>query len=288
MNDAALAIGHALFLWWFGTGVVLYLDGLPPRTFRWTVLGATALLAAAVAALAATRDDVSLAATHVAFAAAVMVWAWNEVLFLTGLVTGPRRSRRPADDRGWRRFRHAAETILYHELLLAASAAGLALLLADSANRVGLWTFLTLWAMRLSTKLNIFLGVRNLGEAFLPDHLAYLASYFRRAPMNRLFPWSVIASSAALAALVAVAAAADTDPVDAVALSLVATLLTLAILEHGFLVLPLDTATLWRWGFRSRAAASLTPSGAAPVAVPVPLTQDPPPQTAVDTQRRSA
>jgi hypothetical protein len=37
-------------------------------------------------------------------------------------------------------------------------------------------------------------------------------------------------------------------------MTLVATLLSLAILEHLFLVLPLPFENLWRWGLRSRAA----------------------------------
>ena len=32
------------------------------------------------------------------------------------------------------------------------------------ANQVGTWTFLVLWVMRLSAKLNVFLGVPNLTE----------------------------------------------------------------------------------------------------------------------------
>ena len=280
MSDAAIAIGHALFLWWFGTGIVLYLDGLPARTFRRTVAVATGLLGLAVVALAMTRDEASPVAAHIAFAAAVTIWGWNEILFLSGLVTGPRRSRSPAGDRGWTRFRHAAETVLYHEILLVASAGGIALVLVGAENKVGLWTFLILWAMRLSTKLNIFLGVRNLGESFLPDHLAYLASYFRRAPMNRLFPWSVIGSSALLAALVVAATATDSPPFQVVAACLVGTLLALAILEHGFLVLPLDSVGLWRWGLRSRVVV--------PVAEPLNSTSETPRKTAVDGQRRSA
>jgi hypothetical protein len=36
-------------------------------------------------------------------------------------------------------------------------------------------------------------------------------------------------------------------------LALVGTLLTLAVLEHWFLVLPLPSEALWSWGLRSRA-----------------------------------
>lgn len=252
MSQTGLAIGHALFLWWFGTGAVLYLDGLPRRTYPWTLAGASLLAAAALALIGTTRDATGVTGAHVGFAAAVAVWAWNEVLFLTGTVTGPRRTARPLGDIGWRHFRNAAETVIYHELALAGSAAVIAALTLGGSNRVALWTFLTLWAMRLSTKLNIFLGVRNLGESFLPDHLAYLASYFRRAPMNPLFPVSVALTTALLVGLVATVAAPGTDAAFAVGLTLIATLVGLALLEHWFLVLPLDPATLWRWGFKSR------------------------------------
>jgi putative photosynthetic complex assembly protein 2 len=256
VSDAALAIVHVLFLWWFGTGAVLFLDGLPRRTFRWTLAGASVLMLAALAVLAARADGTTVADAHVAFAAALVVWAWNEILFLTGTVTGPRRGRCPEGARGWAHFRYAAESILWHEGLIALSAAAVALVTLGGENQVGLLTFLVLWAMRLSTKLNIFLGVRNLGEEFLPDHLRYLASYFRRAAMNPLFPVSMVASTALLAALVAGAIDPATTAFEATGLTILATLTALAILEHGFLVLPFDAAALWRWGLRSRPEAT--------------------------------
>lgn len=260
MSDAALAIAHVLFLWWFGTGAVLFLDGLPRRTFRWTLAGASGLMVGALAVLAATAGSTTVGDAHLAFAAALAVWAWNEILFLTGTVTGPRRGRCPDGARGWAHFRYAAESILWHEGLIALSAAAIALATAGGANQVGLFTFLVLWTMRLSTKLNIFLGVRNLGEEFLPDHLRYLASYFRRAPMNPLFPVSLVASLALFGALVAGAADPGTGAFEATGLTILATLTGLAILEHGFLVLPFDAAALWRWGLRSRPTPARVPT----------------------------
>ena len=41
--DHGLPVLYALFVWWFSTGLILYLDGLPRRTFRWSMLGATVL-----------------------------------------------------------------------------------------------------------------------------------------------------------------------------------------------------------------------------------------------------
>ncbi len=100
MTGTGLAVGHAIFLWWFGTGAVLYLDGLPRRTVPATLAGATALMLAGLAGLFLSRDETGVGAAHVAFASAVLIWGWNEVLFLTGTVTGPRRGNQPVEDRG--------------------------------------------------------------------------------------------------------------------------------------------------------------------------------------------
>jgi putative photosynthetic complex assembly protein 2 len=48
--------------------------------------------------------------------------------------------------------------------------------LGRQPNQVGTGTFAVLWVMRISAKLNLFLGVRNLSEELLPPHLAYLGA----------------------------------------------------------------------------------------------------------------
>ena len=52
-----------------------------------------------------------------------------------------------------------------------------------------------LWWMHQSAKLNVFLGVRNLNEEFLPEHLAFLKGFLNKKPMNLLFPFSVTIST---------------------------------------------------------------------------------------------
>jgi putative photosynthetic complex assembly protein 2 len=84
-----LPIAYTLFAWWFSTGVLLYLNGLPRHTHRWTMLGATVLLGIALVGLVATRDDTRVTGAYLAFTCTLMVWAWQEVAFLLGYVTGP-------------------------------------------------------------------------------------------------------------------------------------------------------------------------------------------------------
>jgi len=248
----------ALFVWWFSTGVVLYLDGLPSRTFKWTMAATTAVSAAAICGLAATADDTSLTGTYMAFACGVLVWAWLEVSFYTGYVTGLKRPPCPEGCKGWAHFGHAIQVSLWHELAILAVAAVVAGLTWGAANTVGLWTFVILWWMHQSAKLNVFLGVRNLNEDWIPDHLAFLRDFLTRKSMNLLFPVSVTVSTVAFVLLVQHALTVA-DPVAAAGTSLLAALMFLAIAEHWFLVLPVPFANLWRWSLRSRAHGGAEP-----------------------------
>ncbi len=263
MSELLLPVGTALFVWWASTGVVMLLDGLPRRTFRCSMLVTTLLAASALLVLARTSQNDSVAAAYMAFACGVMVWAWQEMSFLTGMVTGPRRRACAPGCGGWRHALHAIEAILYHELAIIAGAVLIAAVTWGGSNLTGLWTYLVLWAMRQSAKLNLHLGVRNTGEEFVPEHLSYITSFFRRRPMNLLFPVSVTAATAVAVWLVQLALAPDLAPGQAVGLMLVASMLALGVIEHWFLVLPLPVDALWRWSLRARGARGANPDAEA-------------------------
>jgi putative photosynthetic complex assembly protein 2 len=250
----------ALAVWWLSTGLILYLDGLPRRTFGTTLTLATALLGAALWGLHQTRFDTGPTGAYCAFSCALLVWAWQELAFLLGVVTGPRRLPCPPDAFGWARARLALLTVLHHEIALVVLAVAVGLIVGDGNNRIGWWTYLALWIMRQSAKLNLFLGARNLSEAFLPDHLRYLHSYFRRRAINRLIPVSIVATAGAATAVWQQALALPGDAPQAAGLALVGTLLALGALEHLLLVLPLPPEALWRWGLRSHTRAAAPPS----------------------------
>ncbi len=253
MTAYGLPIVATLFAWWFSTGAILYLDGLPRRTFRWSFGAASLIALAALWGLTATADQTGPAGAYLAVLCAVLLWGWNEMAFLFGYLTGPRREPCPQDATGFARFAFATRAILHHELALLASLLLVAALSWGGANPFGLMTFALLFAMRLSTKLNIFLGVPNTTVEFLPAHLAYLKSYFRSKPMNLLFPFSATLSTLLTAWLVHKAVLAD--PALATGFVLLATLAALGVIEHWFLVVPLPVAGLWSWGLASHERA---------------------------------
>lgn len=245
---------YALFVWWFSTGLIIFLDNLPRSTFRWSLLGGTAVFAISLHRLAAGSGDTSVAGAYAAFTYGVLLWGWQEMSFFMGVVTGPRRTACPPDSAGWRRFRLAVETCLYHELAILASAAAVLAATWGAPNQVGTWTFLVLWGMRQSSKLNVYLGVLNLNEAFVPAHLKYLCSYMRQRPMNLLFPFSITASTLLLGWLALRAGAPGITAFRAAGLTFCATMLALGVIEHWFLVLPLPFAELWSWVLKVRHA----------------------------------
>lgn len=258
MAAYGLPIVATLFAWWFSTGAILYLDGLPRATFRWSFGVATAIALVALWGLAMTADQTSVAGAYLAVFCALMVWGWNEMAFLFGYLTGTQGEPCPAGATGFARFSAATRAILHHELALLASLLTIAMLTWGGANVFGLMTFTLLFIMRLSTKLNIFFGVPNTTVEFLPAHLSYLKSYFRRKPMNLLFPFSVTAATLLSAFLVHKIAFA-TDPFAMTGYALLATLCVLGLVEHWFLVVPLPFADLWAWGMRSHQARAPEP-----------------------------
>lgn len=260
MTILALSALFALLLWWASTGIVLYLDQRPRPTYARSLRGASIVGGLALAGLVATRDLVTVGGACLAFTCAILVWGWHEISFLTGRLTGTRRHACADGCGGWRHFRHAVEAIIHHEVALAATLALVVALAWGAANWVGAATFALLWTMRLSAKLNLFLGVRNPGTELLPAHLRYMASFFGRRPFNVLLPVSIAATTLLIAWLAQRALGAST-PFEATAWGLVTALAALALLEHLFLILPWSVARLWGW--------SGDPAGTGPASVPV-------------------
>jgi putative photosynthetic complex assembly protein 2 len=255
MNQFAVAVLFAVFIWWFSTGIVLLLNGMQLRARRLSLLISSLLGLAALYALGHTARQTTAAAVYCAFTSALLVWGWHELSFLSGWITGPQKTALKLGPNQPSRFQQAVLAILWHELGILVVGVLIVAITWQAPNQVGTWTFLVLWAMRTSAKLNLFLGVRNLSEEMLPQHLVYLASFFRRQAMNWLFPVAVLSACAVLVWMVQQALMPQTEAVHTLGLMLVGTMLALAIIEHGMLVLPVSTTALWRWAMKSKSSA---------------------------------
>jgi putative photosynthetic complex assembly protein 2 len=251
MATYALPVLYTLLLWWASTGAILYLDGLDRRTFAWSMAGATVLLGTSLWGAAFTGGISTASGAYIAFACGLGAWGWQLVSFYMGFLTGPRKTACDADLAGFRRFVEAVRTSLYHELTICLTALVLIALTWGRANHMAIWTFVVLWWMHQSAKLNVFFGVPNLGEELLPDHLSYLRGFMTRRPMNLLFPVSVTVSTIIAVLLVQKATAYDATPFETAGFTMLATLTVLAIAEHWFLVAPISTNALWQFGVKA-------------------------------------
>jgi putative photosynthetic complex assembly protein 2 len=244
-------IAFAVILWWASTGLIFYLDSLPKRTFAWSMAGTTAALAAALAAMWWLRDETTAVAAYAGYAAAIVAWGWLEMSLYMGFVTGPRKRRCPHGCRGPAHFGHAIQANLWHEIAIIAVAA----LVWGLGHGTGLMIFLMLWLMHLSARLNVFLGVRNVSEEFVPAHMDVLKGFLRQRNMNWLFPISMAVLAGLTLWLTWAAINAD-DSFAQLRYTLAATLAALGLTEHALLMLPLPVERLWRWAMSKNSLQS--------------------------------
>ncbi len=277
LADYALPPLYALFIWWFSTGLILWLTRLPERARPALLAGATAGLALALVGVASSAGDTSTVGGYHAFTYALAVWAWHELTFLLGMITGPRKLAQSPNASGARRFREAAASIAYHELAFALTAALIVALTWDAPNQIATWTFVALWVLRLSAKLNVFLGVPHFGDELLPVRLLHLKSYFATRAINPLFPVSVTAITATSALMLDHAWRIDATGFEVTGFEVtgfevtgfevagfevagyacLGALVALAELEYWFMVLPVRDAALWQWAAnRGRSTAA--------------------------------
>ena len=250
--ELILAIAVAAVVWWSGTGLVLFAASVGERSTGWSMATASGILPMAFCGLVFSSELDSFAAAIAAFCSAVLIWGWHELSFLLGYVTGPNKESCPDDARGFERFVLATKTILHHELAILATAIGIAAMTWGDVNQTGLLTFMVLWIMRISAKLNVFFGVPNLVDEWLPKHLEHLKSFFRKGPVGPWFPLSITLGTGIVIVLGALALHATAGSGVAFGYGLAAALAAIAVVEHWFLVLPIQDTALWRWVPRAK------------------------------------
>jgi len=244
------AAAIAMFAWWFFTGIILWRVRVADNGDRdahvMSVLLGFPVFAGGVALAHFSLADPSANGTYMGFLAALALWGWIELAFLSGVITGPNREPCPPfaaqSDRFWR----AVGTIAWHELALIATLVGLGWVSLSAENPFAFYTFALLFAARISAKFNLFLGVPRINTQFLPRPLRHLPSHFRFARLNALFPLSVSVLTVATALLLE--RTLNSDMVgETTGFALLTCLCALALLEHWFMVLPLPDEKLWRW-----------------------------------------
>ncbi|TAD76218.1 MAG: DUF3623 domain-containing protein [Sphingomonadales bacterium] len=245
-------------IWFVATGLIAWADNRERTTFSTSLMvGSVAGIAGLVVILIASLS-VQVWAVYLSFIGALMVWGWHELSFLTGASAGPRRGLADPGLTGIARFRQAAATVMHHEIALAVTALLLISLSWNAPNQIGATVFVLMFAMRLISKINLFVGVPNATSEMLPEQLAYLKSYFGPSRPTLLLTASIAAIAAVTAWFATLALAAPVGSAEMVGASLLTTLSLLGVLEHLFLALPFRDGMLWGWAYPQRKAAAQT------------------------------
>jgi putative photosynthetic complex assembly protein 2 len=222
-------------LWGVSTAVIFYLDSLPPHTFRISMAAASVVLAMSAITIWQLRDDVSPFALYTSFAAGLLAWGWTEMALYMGYITGPRKKRCAHGCNGLPHFGHAVAANLWHEIVVIT----FAIIIWWTGNTAAAHCFVMLWLMHLSARLNVFLGVRNVSEEFVPEHMDVLKGFLRKRRMNALFPFSCVL----LVGLIYWLAQKPPTPDVVMAIALAG----IGLLEHVLLMLPFPVEKFWTW-----------------------------------------
>ncbi len=245
-------LAAAVVVWWLGTGALLLVARWRGARARWGVaLLVTLLMGGALLALSRLSGSTP-SSVGLEFLYALVVWAWVEATFYTGVLTGPRLAPLRVDASEWTRFVHAFTANLYHEIAIVA-AIGLtwwATTGIPDGAAFAPWAVAVLAAMHESARLNVLLGVRNLNVELLPEHLARFRAYFRLRRWNAFYPFAVVAHAVAAVMLIVAAMGSDNGAA-ATGLGLMSGLVTLGLLEHAALMLPFRPESIWGWAIPS-------------------------------------
>ena len=245
-----IAIGLTLFIWWFSTGAILWGAKRMERHSH-AAQTRTVIFALPVAIFGGwlfwgTTGDVGITSIYGACISAILIWGWVEFAFLTGVICGPNRSPLTEGRPAWERFLRAWGAIAYHDMLLAGVLIAMGIASWHLPNQFAFWTFAVLLFARISAQLNLFLGVSQVNTDFLPDRLAHMASHFRIARMNMLFPLSISLLTLAAGCWMERALHYD-DPGLVAGFAMLGALTILALVEHWMLMSRLPDDRLWRW-----------------------------------------
>ena len=241
----------AVFFWWFLTGLILFIvkkvDDLNPKAHITVTLIFSPVICIGIYLFFNSLQTITLSSIYSSFFGSILIWAWFELAFLSGFITGPSKQICPEHINQIKRFGYALSTIAYSELILFVTLFIMFYFSLNAENTIGLWTFWILFFARICAKLNLFLGVPNVNTEFLPSPVMHLASYFRVGSTSWFFPVSISLISFTLFFLVDNIFNANNQTPSVIGYTLLASLTTLALVEHWFMVVPLRDAELWKW-----------------------------------------
>jgi len=244
------AVLFVIALWWLGTGLVLVLQQRLNSASRLNKIALACATLVSLSGIYITSTSLSESAQFFGFTSAVVLWGCIELSYYLGFITGLHCRPCPENVTTWKRFRLALGASIWHELLVLSLGFILIVSQHDAINTIGLNTYLVLWLMRWSAKLNLFLGVPNFSTAWFPERLEHVASYIKTGSISPFYFISVLGASTIVVQLLHKANQIDVQ--HPYLYIMPAVLLILAVVEHLFMVVPFQDLKMWNRVFNSK------------------------------------
>ena len=77
MTDTLIALGFAIFIWWFSTGIVILLNRMSRTAVTLSLVISSALGIGALLGLSHTAQQTGITGAYCAFTCALLAWCWN-------------------------------------------------------------------------------------------------------------------------------------------------------------------------------------------------------------------
>lgn len=239
-----------ILLWWSSTGAILWLARGSDQQMHPRLLIMTVLCALGFGGLIISTANHTVWSVYVGFLSALIIWGWVEFTFLAGLITGKLKGNCPKNLDEGSRFVSAFSAINYHEFTLLGALLIISLIDFAGSHSMASITFACMWLMRIGAKFAVFSGVPKLSVEMMPERLAYLQSYFRADRIGWGYWLSLLGCSSFLAAGIYALGHVGYDEVARTQILMLTALVSLALLEHVFMILPLADSRLWGWAMK--------------------------------------
>ncbi|MEO7995848.1 MAG: DUF3623 family protein [Gemmatimonadaceae bacterium] len=223
----ALVIGF----WWAATGLTLAMQRSSLTSVASVAIASVFALVGAVL-IVKTRTDTTVRSARLAFLGSALVWWWCSTLFYAGI--GINIADSAAVVPPPRTFAFALQAIaatLRPDLVGVFALVLIGILVWRRPNRFALGALFTFWGTLQTAKLNVFMGVRNSGVDWLPEHLVKLSQFFGPPQNSLLLPVTIAGLGICFASMARSSSAAD-QPFAKHGYAMIAFLLALAVLEH--------------------------------------------------------
>ena len=172
----------AVFFWWFLTGLILFIvkkvDELNNKAHIFVTLILSPVIFLGIYLFFNSLTVITLSSIYSSFFASLLIWAWFELAFLSGFITGPSKQLCPKNINQMKRFGYALSNIAYSELILFITLFIMFYFSFNAENTVGLWTFWILFFARICAKLNLFLQILHFLEVLVFYLLVIKKLYF--------------------------------------------------------------------------------------------------------------